>query len=644
MAVTRLEIHKRQPYDNKQAFGSTGSYEQIFATAFFNIDPNTEDNNQITDIELANTDTDGLVSFSADICILKPTDIKKGNNTLYVDVPNRGRDRSLNLLNSSDSDQLNNPGNGFLMRQGYTIAWCGWQHDVPNSDQLLKLHGPTANVSGKIAINIQTNRMSYVEELSERGHEPYPTTNTSDPEATLTVRDHDESEPSIIPREEWGFGKIDGVNVTPDDHHVYLKRGFNPGMIYQVIYTTDKAPISGLGLLATRDFVSFLRYSDSSSENPCSNYLEKSIGFGQSQSGRFLRTLLYLGLNSDEKNRIIFDGIIAHVAGARRGEFNQRFSQPSTAVKHSKSNLFPFTDTVATHPSTSISDCLLSRQSEKGNVPKIFLMNSACEYWWAHASLTHTDLTGTLDVEPSSNVRIYNYSGTQHASGTFPATDQDANGALGQQLFNWIDYRPALRASLLNLHKWLESGIEPPPSQIGRISDNTLATLESIRDIFEQIPTVHFPEYLKRISDMSFNNTHQPAENLPSQVGDPYPVRVPSVDHDGNEIPGIRLPDITVPIGTHTGWNIRHDDTGGSGQVMGTTGSTIPFALTKSQRDAAGDPRKSIEERYPTIDDYLSKVRTSCEKLISDRFLITEDIEPIVHGARNRFESLSKRS
>ena len=644
MAVTRLEIHKRQPYANSQAFGDTGAYEQIFATAFFNVDPTSRDNNQIADIELANMERDGSVSFSANVCILQPKDTEKGNKTLYVDVPNRGRDRSLNLLNSSNSDQIANPGNGFLMRQGYTIAWCGWQHDVPDSESLMKLHGPIADVSGKIAVNIQTNTISYSEELSERGHQPYPTADLSNHGATLTVREHDESEPLIIPQEEWGFGYIDGVNIIPDDCHVYLKGGFHPGNIYQVIYTTAKAPISGLGLLATRDFVSFLRYSESSSENPCSNYLRKAIGFGQSQSGRFLRTLLYLGLNSDEDNRIIFDGIIAHVAGARRGEFNQRFSQPSTAVKHSKSNLFPFTDTMATNPSTSVSDCLLSRQNEKGNVPKIFLMNSACEYWWAHASLTHTDLTGTMDVEPSSNVRIYNYAGTQHASGTFPATNRDTNGVIGQQLFNWVDYRPALRASLWNLHKWIESDLEPPPSQIGRIADNTLCNLESIRDIFDKIPTVNFPEQLKRISDMSFNPHQQPAENLPSNIGAAYPVRVPSVDQDGNEIPGIRLPDIMVPIGTHTGWNTRHPDTGGTGQVIGTIGSTIPFCVTKSQRDAIGDSRKSIEERYPSIEDYLSKIRNACERLVNDRFVITEDVELIVQQSKIRFESLVTNS
>ena len=179
MAVTRLEIHKRQPYANSQAFGDTGAYEQIFATAFFNVDPTSRDNNQIADIELANMEQDGSVSFSANVCILQPKDTEKGNKTLYVDVPNRGRDRSLNLLNSSNSDQIANPGNGFLMRQGYTIAWCGWQHDVPDAESLMKLHGPIADVSGKIAVNIQTNTISYSEELSERGHQPYPTADLS---------------------------------------------------------------------------------------------------------------------------------------------------------------------------------------------------------------------------------------------------------------------------------------------------------------------------------------------------------------------------------------------------------------------------------------------------------------------------------
>ena len=639
MPVTDIEIHKREPYAQEQSFGNSGTYEQISATAFFEVNPNHPDSLLITDIELAKTNPSGLVSFSADICILQPTDVTKSNHTLYVDIPNRGRDRSLNLLNSSNSDQINNPGNGFLMRQGYTIAWCGWQHDVPNSQQLMKLHANTADISGQIAINIQTNHLTYVEELSERGHEAYPALDTSDPNAVLTVRDHDESEGSLIPRNAWRFAKKDGSNFKPDKFHIYLKTGFDPGKVYQVIYTTDKAPIAGLGLLAIRDFVSFLRYSDSS---PCPNYLEKSIGFGQSQSGRFLRTLLYLGLNSDEDNRIVFDGIIAHVSGARRGEFNQRFSQPSTAVKHSKSNLFPFTDTTSSHPITNIPDSLLKQQVEKGNVPKIFLMNSACEYWWAHASLTHTNITGTLDIEPSNNVRIYNYAGTQHASGTFPPTDCDSNGARGEQLFNWVDYRPALRASLLNLHHWVVLGEEPPVNQMGRISDETLSSLESIKPILEKIPGVNFPKYLKRISYMAFDNKTQKAENLPSEIGEPYAVRVPSIDNDGNEIPGIRLPDIAVPIGTHTGWNIRHNDTGGSGQVMGTTGSTIPFSTTNSEKTARQDPRKSIDERYSSIEDYLSQVKDNCEQLVKDRFLLTEDIEPIVNGSRDRFKILIK--
>jgi hypothetical protein len=639
MPVTSLEIHKREPYAQEQSFGSTGTYEQISATAFFKVNPDHPDNRLIADIELTKTDSNGLVSFSADVCILQPVDPAKRNNTLYIDIPNRGRDRSLNLLNSSDTDQINNPGNGFLMRQGYTLAWCGWQHDIPSSQQLMKLHTPTAEISGQIAINIQTNQMTYVEELSERGHEPYPAMDTSDHKAVLTVRDHEEAEPSLIPRDEWQFANTDGINIKPDKFHIHLNQGFHPGKIYQIIYTTDKAPISGLGLLATRDFVSFLRYSDSS---PCQNYLSKAIGFGQSQSGRFLRTLLYLGLNSDEDDRIIFDGIIAHVAGARRGEFNQRFSQPSTAVKHSKSNLFPFTDTAAVHPTTNIPDSLLQRQTLKGNVPKIFLMNSACEYWWAHASLTHTDVTANIDIEPSNNVRIYSYSGAQHASGTFPATDYTPNGVRGEQLFNWVDYRPALRASLLNLHKWIESGVEPPPNQIGRISDKTLLLLESIRPILEKIPGVHFPKYLKRISYMVFDKETQKAENLPSEVGEPYEVRVPSIDNDGNEIPGIRLPDISVPIGTHTGWNIRHEETGGPGQVIGTTGSTIPFSSTKVERETNRDPRRSLEERYSSIEDYLSQVKDNCEQLVKDRFLITEDIASIINDSRERFNILVK--
>jgi hypothetical protein len=649
MAVSRLEIKVRQTYANGQTFGDAGAYEQLEGTVHFGVDPGHPDNALIADIDLAPTDVQGLVNFSADFRILRPVDPPKGSHTLFLDVVNRGRGRAPKLLNDApDADPTapQSPGNGFLMRQGYTLLWCGWQHDVPENPGLLGIRVPQAvnsdgPVSGRIALSFQPNTPTQTQMLSERGHQPYPANHLEDWGSVLTVRDDEEGESEQIPREQWHFARLENGRRVPDASHICYEPGFQPGKIYQVIYSTSQAPVAGLGLLGTRDLVSFLRYAASESGNPCAGDLQFALGLGQSQSGRFLRHLLYLGLNQDETGRTVFDGIIAHVAGPRRGEFNQRFAQPSTAGRSSMSNLFPFTDTPQTDPETGQTGSLLARQSARGSVPRIFLMNSGAEYWWAHLSLIHTDVTGTRDLAPSGPVRIYYYAGTQHASGVFPLTDNDSgNGTRGQQFFNWVDYRPVLRASLANLDRWVRAGSPPPPSRHPRLDDGTLTVPESIEAALTAIPGVNFPKYMKRLSRLEFDPALSPAENLPCRVGGPFPVLVPAVDPDGNELAGIRLPDIAVPLGTHLGWNLRHPDTGAPGQVIGTTGSTIPFRATRQERELAGDPRRSIEERYGSRNDYLGQVMAGARALQDDGFLLAEDRDNLVEQAAERYDLL----
>jgi hypothetical protein len=268
-------------------------------------------------------------------------------------------------------------------------------------------------------------------------------------------------------------------------------------------------------------------------------------------------------------------------------------------------------------------------------------MNSGAEYWWAHLSLIHTDLDGSRDLEPTESVRIYYYSGTQHASGVFPLTDiETSNGSRGQQFFNWVDYRPVLRASLLNLDRWVRAGTAPPASRHPRLDHGTLTAPDNIREVFTAIPGVNFPRYLKRLSPLVFDSSRSAAENLPSRVGRPYPVLVPVVDVDGNELGGIRLPDIAVPLATHLGWNLRHPDTGAPEQVIGTTGSTIPFKATRQERELSGDPRRSIEERYTSRDDYLGQVRAAARALRNDGFLLPEDVDNLVEQASERYHLL----
>jgi hypothetical protein len=255
--------------------------------------------------------------------------------------------------------------------------------------------------------------------------------------------------------------------------------------------------------------------------------------------------------------------------------------------------------------------------------------------------LIHTDLAGTRDLAPSESVRIYYYAGTQHASGVFPLTAmENANGSKGQQFFNWVDYRPVLRAALVNLDRWVREGIAPPDSRHPRLGEGTLTAPANIEATLTAIPGLGFPRYMKRLARLEFDPALSPAENLPSRVGRPYPVLVPVVDSDGNELSGIRLPDITVPLGTHLGWNLRHPDTGAPGQVIGTTGSTIPFRATLQERQSAGDPRRSIEERYGSRDEYLGQINAAARDLLDAGFLLAEDLDHLVEQASERYDSL----
>ena len=311
MAVVRLEIKTRQPLADGREFGDVGSYQQFDGTAHFAVDPAHRLNRAVTDINLAERGRDGLVHFTADVRILAPADQARGNHRLLFDVPNRGNRLALATFNGVprpiNPAAPTDAGNGFLMRHGYTVVWCGWQHDVPEADGLMRIKVPEAQidgrpVSGRLLVGFQPSKPSQVQLLSDRGHRPYPSDDLDNANAVLLVRDGEEARPRTIPRENWSFARLEAGRIVPDPNHVYLTAGFEPGRIYEVIYTTTGAPVIGLGLVAARDIVSFLRHGDGA-ENPCAGDVQHAYAFGASQSGRFLRQFLYLGLNEDEAER-----------------------------------------------------------------------------------------------------------------------------------------------------------------------------------------------------------------------------------------------------------------------------------------------------------------------------------------------------
>lgn len=651
MPVTRLEITSERPFADGQSFGDVGAYTQVDGRAYFSVDPLHTANEQIADIQLAPRNEQGMVEFSSDFRILRPADSAKGNGRLLLDVLNRGKALALRNINSAPDvlpDAPMDPGNGFLMSQGYTVAWCGWQHDVPDAPGLLRIDVPEAMengkpISGRIVVTFQPNAVVQSQYLSDRMHRAYPTNRLEDWGSAMTVQDHEDAREHVIPRKQWWFGRMENGRLIPDPCYVHVEGGFQPGKVYQVIYTTTGAPLAGLGLAATRDIASHLRFD-------ADNRLDRAYAFGVSQSGRFLRSFLYHGLNYDEAGRAVFDGFIPHVAGAKRGEFNQRFAQPSSQATRSVNSLFPFADEPQTDPETGLTDGLMSRLAAKGQLPKVMHTYTSSEYWAGHGALVHTDLEGRKDVTPPESVRVYAFAGTQHALGGLPLSDTDAvDGYRGAHAFNCLDYRCFLRAALTNLDRWVSEGVEPPASQYPRIGDGSAATPTEASSGLEAVPGVKLPRPVRKFTRLDFGPDQRVPTVVPATVGGDYPCLVAQVDADGNEKAGVRLPLVSVPLATHLGWNRRHADIGGEGQTLSTggasggtlRGSTIPFAATRTEREAAGDPRLSSEERYESRQDFLEQIGAAARHLVADGYLLEEDVDRLVAQADEHYTAMA---
>ena len=661
MSVGRLEITSRQPFANGESFGDVGPYEQLDGTVYFTVDPVNPFNETVTDLRLAPRSNTGEVHFYSDFRILVPVDQGKGNGRLFFDILNRGRGPCLRNFNNAPDLAPDVPlesGNGFLMRQGYTVAWCGWQHDAPDVPGVLRLYAPEARntdgtrITGKLVVTFVPNESVNEVFVSDRNHRPYPSNNLEDWDAYMTVQDHEDGPETVIPREQWRFARSNDGRVVPDANYVYKESGFEPGKVYQVIYSTTGAPIVGAGLLATRELASFLRNGTVEEGNPCAGSLEFAYSFGSSQSGRFLRDLVYYGLNYDEQGRRVFDGLIPHVAGAKHGEFNQRFAQPSSQASRSPNSLFPFSDIDQTDPVTGKTDGVLTRPAAQGPLPKIMNTYTSSEYWGGGGAMVHIDVTGSHDLEVPEDVRVYHFGGAQHPLGTPYLRDSDpGNGSRGQQPFNCLDYRPLLRAALVNLDRWVSEGTPAPASQYPRLDNGTAADPDAVSEALRRIPGVNTPDPYRLFRRLDFGPEAGVATNVPVVVGEPYPLLVPSVDEDGNEQAGIRLPLTTVPLATHTGWNLRHVEIGGEGQILSSggatggtlAGSTIPFPATRAAREASGDPRLSIEERYASREDYLAQIREAAEQLVSQGYVLAEDVELLVSQASDHYAELTSR-
>src|SRR5213596_4408659 len=646
MAVVGVEIEQRAVVLDGHTFGAAGAYEKLAGVVRFAVDRANPANEPIADLRLAPRDATGSVASWADFYLLRPVDPGRGNRRLLLDVPNRGRKVALGMFNSTprvpDPSTPEDFGNGFLMRHGYTVAWCGWQHDVPRRDGLMALTVPAARgngpaITGRVRCEWRPNTRVTTLPLADGYHIPHPTIDLQDPGARLTVRERREAAAVEVERGAWRF---------PDASSLTVENGFEPGKIYELVYRAANPPLVGLGFLAVRDTAAWLRCASAVDGNPCAETLDRAYAFGVSQSGRFLRHLLHLGLNEDEAGRRVFDVVVPHVAGARRGEFNHRFGQPSLNATHAVGSLFPFTDTEQTDRVTGERGGLLARLEARGTLPKILAINTSAEYWRGDASLIHTDVAGTRDVEPHPATRVYLFASTQHTPGSLPPPDADPNtGGRGREPFNVVDYAPLLRAALVSLDRWVTEGVEPPASNVPRLADGTAVLAEVTAGVFTKIPGVRFPDRIDRPARLDFGPelARGIVTELPPKVGAPFVTFVSAVDADGNEIAGVRPVELLAPLATFTGWNLRHPAQGAPGDLMSMMGSTLPFPRTRAERLAKGDPRRSVEERYPSRAAYLEKVRTAALALVAARHVLAEDLDAIVERAGRLWDWVQAR-
>lgn len=631
--IIRIVIDKTERYASGKQFGNAGQYERLTGRAYGEVSPSEIHNSIIQDIALAPRNDKGMVEYEMEFVLLKPVDLSKSNQLLFYNVPNRG-----NVF----------PADTTLLKRGYIYLWGGWQGDIIG-DNKLKIKVPIATengkeIIGKLHAELVVNENTPTQNLSggafsAQFHKAYETVSLDNATAILTKRIHASDEPVRIPNADWAFADCtrEPFPGVPSTTQISLKGGFDPDYIYELDYTAKNPLVLGLGFAATRDLVSFFRYTQQA-DNLLANQTKAAIGVGVSQCGNFLRSFLHLGFNADEDSKPVFDGLNVHI-GPRRITLNARFGRPGGGgMQHEEvffpGNEAPFTWSSTVDPLSGIEGGILDACQKQSIMPKVMHTLSSTEYWQSRMSLRTTDVYGTKDLELPDNVRIYLFSSTQHT----PAFSSNINKLTGFRS-NPNSYIDSWRALQIALEQWVLEGKKPPKSIYPTIRNKTLVKSNEIG--WQTMFNVPFRGLVSELQVRDFGPQFD-EKMMSGIVGDnpivykdkQYNVLVPKVDGDNNESGGLATLTLRVPLGTYTGWSLRKAGYG-EGDLAVLEGMYIPFAKTKAERLVNSDARLSLEERYQSHKNYVKKIKRAAKRMVKQRLMLPEDAEREIKKAEN---------
>ncbi len=640
--ITKIEITRvESPTFEGKSFGQVGQYEKLVGKAYGEVDPKDPRNAVIVDIQNAPKNARGLVEYNTDIYILKPISMASSNHRLWFEVNNRGNMPAYASLTearfeNNDPIKAADAGNGFLMNQGYTILETGWDATAPAGGGRFTIRVPVAkNPDGSAIVGPSMEEFVVDNNTTKRGRLTYPAASLDKSKATLTVRTRYEDAPVVVSPDKWQYQDEKGAAITL----VPADTAFQQGSLYTFVYQAKDPLVGGLGFAALRDVGSFLRNAkadDAGTANPLAGGIEYVYTACQSQPCRTLHDYVWLGFNEDESGKKVVDGISNWIGGSTGIFVNYRFGQGGRTQRQHIARWFPefqapFTNQVRLDAVTGKTDGRLARCTASNTCPKIFESNSANEYWSKNMAVGLVDVKGKdLNDEPA-NVRNYFISSMFHG-GAFAARGK----GICQQLRSPLTPNAILRALNVALDEWVSKGVEPPKSRVPHTADGTL--VPPLPQSGQGFPKLQGVVYNGRMHDGDLFDFGPDFDKgimtilPPKHVGTPYPALVPRTDSDGNDIAGIRMPDVAVPVGTYTGWALRANPAGGDDGCDGA-GQFIEFAKTKAEREMKNDPRPSLEERYSGHDDYVTKVRAAAAALKNDRLLLDADVQAYVTKA-----------